>query len=119
MTQAAFPTGRKGCELCTDHEGEEPWYPMYGVAPHDCYWRKGPQYQLGQSTLVPFRPEDCFVPELKAGETWADFGYPSACGVYYCPKCDRERYEAAWSELVARVGEPPENVGIHEHESAA
>src|SRR5687768_4094915 len=70
-----------GCELCRDEDGEQ-WYPLYGVAPHECYWRKGPEFSLGQSTLKPITPEDCFVPELERGEGWSDFVYPKACGVY-------------------------------------
>ncbi len=83
-------------------------YPLYGVAPHECYWRKGPEFTLGQSTLLPIEQwTDLFVPDLEDGETWADFGYPSACGVFYCAKCQHERYSAAWAKLVAGIGEPP------------
>jgi hypothetical protein len=96
---------------CTDCGGE---LPMYGVAPHECYWRKGPQFTLGQSTLVPFDESACFVPDLEPGETWADFRYPAACGVYYCPRCNADQYRAAWSALVARIGQPPAEIA-HTH----
>ena len=107
------------CELCADPDGGEPWYPMYGVAPHECYWRKGPAYTLGQSTLTPITPDDCFIPELEHGETWADFRYPQACGVYYCPNCQRERYQSAWADLIERLGEPPADLIAHSHGAPA
>lgn len=98
----------RGCSYCADPEGGERWFPMYGVAPHECYWRKGPEFTIGQSTLLPFESwTECFVPELEDGETWADFKYPQACGVFYCPRCDREEYERDWAAFVARVGLPP------------
>lgn len=85
-------------------------YPMYGVAPHECYWRKGPEFVIGQSTLLPLSEwTELFVPELEDDETWADFVYPGACGIFYCGKCQQDRYTKAWVALVARVGEPPED----------
>ena len=96
-----------GCKLCADPEDGLSEYPMYGVAPHECYWRKGPQFTIGQSTLAPITPEHCFVPDLEPHEDWSHFGYPGACGVYYCPNCQRERYQSAWDALVARIGPPP------------
>lgn len=83
-------------------------YPLYGVAPHECYWRKGPEFTIGQSTILPIDQwQACFVPELEDDETWADFSYPAATGVFYCPKCQHERYSKAWSALIASSGEPP------------
>lgn len=103
-----FETLQDGhCHYCVDESGQSV-YPMYGVAPHECYWRKGPEFTIGQSTLLPLEQwEPGFVPEILDGETWDDFQYPSACGVYYCPKCQRGKFKAAWSALVARIGEPP------------
>lgn len=99
---------RRGCDFCRDPDDGEPLFPMYGVAPHECYWRKGPEFTIGQSTLLPFDQwADCFVPELEDGETWADFRYPQACGVFYCPKCNRAEYERAWAALVEKFGPPP------------
>lgn len=97
----------EGCGVCADPEDGVSLYPMYGVAPHDCFWRKGPSFTIGQSTLVQIEPDHCFVPELEAGEDWSHFVYPSACGVYYCPACQHDSYQAAWDALVARVGPPP------------
>jgi hypothetical protein len=102
------------CEYCTDESGEQ-WLPQYGVAPHECYWRKGPQFTLGQSTLVPFTGSDCFVPDLEENEDWSAFKYPSACGIYYCPRCQHEQYSKAWAALIARIGEPPAEVGVCQH----
>lgn len=105
---SAVPVGIPGaaCEFC---DGE---YPMYGVAPHECFWRKGPEFTIGQSTLLPFDQwEAGFVPDLEDHETWADFGYPSACGVFYCPTCNKDSYEAAWSGFIAKHGPPPANQG--------
>lgn len=96
-----------GCDYCADDGGGR-MLPMYGVAPHECFWRKGPEFTLGQSTLLPFDQWDsAFVPDLEPGETWDNFVYPSACGTFYCPNCDADKYAAAWSELVARIGPPP------------
>lgn len=81
-------------------------YPMYGVAPHECYWRKGPGFTLGQSTLTPITANDCFVPDLEEYEGWQDFKYPQACGIFYCPRCQREEYETAWNQLINRIGQP-------------
>lgn len=104
------------CEHCYDpDEPSISYYPMYGVAPHECYWRKGPEFTLGQSTLKPFSPEDCFVPDLEDDEDWGAFQYPSACGVYYCPNCQHEEYQRAWQALVLRIGEPPDEVTAHQH----
>lgn len=102
----------KGCDLCADPDDGSSWYPMYGVAPHECYWRKGPQFTIGQSTLVPITPEDCFVPELEAHEDWSHFRYPAATGVYYCPNCHADRYQREWNKLIERIGPPPAPVAI-------
>ena len=83
-------------------------FPMYGVAPHECYWRKGPKFTIGNSTLIPFGDEACFVPDLEADEDWSAFVYPSACGIFYCPQCQRDKYIAAWNALIGRIG-PPAN----------
>ena len=85
-------------------------FPMYGVAPHECFWRKGPEFTLGQSTLIPFGEQDCFVPDLEPDEDWSAFVYPGAYGIFYCPTCHADEYKAAWGALVARIGEPPESL---------
>jgi hypothetical protein len=103
-----------GCSLCTEPDGT-PFLPMYGVAPHKCFWRKGPQFTLGQSSLVPFTDSDCFVPDLEDDEGWAAFIYPAACGIYYCPNCHCDEYGAAWAALVGRIGDPPADVGVCKH----
>jgi hypothetical protein len=63
-------------------------YPYYGVAPHECFYKKGPDHTIGQSTLLP--PSEWprgFVLDLEPGEDPATVAYPNACGVYYCPDC--------------------------------
>jgi hypothetical protein len=106
-----FEKRADGCELCCDGNGDS-WYPMYGVAPHECYWRKGPEFTLGQSTLVAFGPDDCFVPDLEPHEGWDAFVYPSACGTYYCPRCHAGQYADAWNRLIDRIGPPPPAIGM-------
>lgn len=106
-SQSSIPSA--GCDLCRDEDGEV-FLPMYGVAPHECYWRKGPEFTLGQSTLKPFTADDCFVPDLLEDEDWSAFRYPAACGVFYCPNCGREAYEREWTRLVERIGPPPEQI---------
>lgn len=58
-------------------------YPEYGVGPHECYWRKGPEFQIGQSTILPESnwPKNYFL------EEGASPDYMNNCGVYYCPDC--------------------------------
>lgn len=104
----AMPEGASACE-CSHCDGG---YPMYGVAPHECYWRKGPEFTIGQSTLLSVDQwEAGFVPDLNENEGWTDFRYPSASGVFYCPNCQQDRYRAAWDALVERIGPPPADVG--------
>jgi hypothetical protein len=63
-------------------------HPYYGVAPHECYYKKGPEYMIGQSTLLPQSQwPDNFVLDLEPGEDPETGAYPNACGVYYCPAC--------------------------------
>lgn len=61
-------------------------FPYYGVAPHKCYYKKGPEFTIGQSDVLPVEtwPEN-FVPDLEEGETAETVKHP--CGVYYCPEC--------------------------------
>jgi hypothetical protein len=103
------------CDLCRDPEDGISMYPMYGVGPHDCYWRKGPEFTLGQSTLQPLSPEHCFVPDLEDDEDWSAYVYPRACGIYYCPTCQRDRYERDWTALTDRIGDPPASLVDHSH----
>lgn len=77
MTAKTFVEGK--LIPCPECEG----YPMYGVGPHECYWRKGPEFQIGQSTILPESNwPSCFF--LEEGATPA---YGNNCGVYYCPEC--------------------------------
>lgn len=71
---------------CTNPEHD--LYPHYGVAPHECFYKKGREFMPGQSTLLPRDqwPEN-FVLEVEEGEDPATITYPSACGVFYCPSC--------------------------------
>lgn len=63
-------------------------YPIYGVAPHECFYKRGAEYTVGQSLLKPTEewPSN-FVLEILNGEKPEDIAYPNACGVYYCPAC--------------------------------
>lgn len=115
----AKPASGLGASRCDPGEGVCPdccgELPMYGVAPHECYWRKGPEFVIGQSTLVPFDESACFVPDLEPHETWADFYYPQGCGIFYCATCQADQYAAAWNALVARIGQPPAEVATCNH----
>ncbi len=99
----------KGCDFCRDPLDGESWFPMYGVAPHECYWRKGPEFTIGQSTLKEIHRTDCFVPDLSEGG-WDGFKYPSACGIFYCPNCQQDKYKSAWALCIKRNGNPPDGV---------
>jgi len=75
------------CETCKNGE-----YPMYGPAPHECFWKKGPEYTVGQSTLLPIEAwPNNFLLEVDEGKQPQDMRYPNACGIYLCPDCDRYR----------------------------
>lgn len=69
------------CEECE-------YYPIYGVAPHECYWRKpgGFNNPLGTSTIEPFDkwPEN-FVAEIDPSKKVSDQIAWGLCGIYYCP----------------------------------
>lgn len=63
-------------------------YPMYGPAPHDCFYKRGPGFSIGESVLKPSEEwPGNFVLELEPGERLEDVHYPEAMGVYYCPAC--------------------------------
>lgn len=70
-------------------------YPYYGVAPHECFYKKGAEFMPGQSTLL-HRHEwpSNFVLDIEPGEDPATIEYPNACGVYYCPTCEHGLGEA-------------------------
>jgi hypothetical protein len=72
--------------VCTDPDHF--CFPVYGVAPHECFYKKGPEFLPGQSSLLP-RDQwpDNFVLEVMEGEDPATITYPNACGTYYCPTC--------------------------------
>jgi hypothetical protein len=71
-------------------------YPHYGVAPHECFYKKGPNHKIGQSTLLDRTAwPDNFVLDLEPGEDPATVSYPSACGIYYCPACKTGMYASA------------------------
>lgn len=55
-------------------EGE---YPIYGVAPHECYW-KIPGAVIGESRILP---KDRWPPNFTP-----DPDAPN-CGTYECPAC--------------------------------
>lgn len=61
---------------CTNKECGE--FPYYGVGPHTCYFRRGPQFKIGQSKMMPRSkwPKN-FVSEAEGAKT----------GVWYCPVC--------------------------------
>lgn len=63
-------------------------YPYYGPAPHECFYKKGEGYTIGQSTLLPKEQwPDNFALEVPVGSKPEDIEYPAALGVYYCPGC--------------------------------
>lgn len=65
-------------------------YPHYGVAPHECFYKRGEEFTVGQSLLMP-REEwpDNFSLDIEPGEDPATVKYPNACGVYYCHDCKK------------------------------
>lgn len=66
-------------------------YPYYGVAPHECYWRKPGGFEenpLGTSTILDLEhwPEN-FAAELDDPSDMEKQLSWGLCGVYYCPSC--------------------------------
>lgn len=65
-------------------------YPYYGVAPHECFYKRGEEFTIGQSLLKPKEEwPDNFRLDIEPGEDPAIIKYPGACGVYYCPDCKK------------------------------
>lgn len=66
-------------------------YPIYGVAPHECYWRKPGGFEenpLGTSTIVPLEDwPDNFEAEIDPDKPVAEQLSWGLCGVHYCPEC--------------------------------
>lgn len=100
----------ESAETCSNPDCGD--YPIYGVAPHECFYKKGPDFKIGQSTLRP-REEwpDNFLLEVLPGEDPATIAYPNACGVYFCPECKNgmEVWRAAMERdatLATEGGEP-------------
>lgn len=66
-------------------------YPYYGVAPHECFWRKPGGFEgnkLGTSTIDPVNtwPKN-FYAEIVEEQTVTQQMLGSLTGVYYCPCC--------------------------------
>lgn len=88
----ALKLGRK---KCSNEDCEI--YPYYGVAPHKCYYKRGPEFTIGQSEILPVKtwPKN-FIPDLEPGEAAETAVAP--CGVYYCPDCMRGYKEGGGSD---------------------
>lgn len=92
---------------CSNPECGE--YPYYGVAPHECFYKKGPEFTVGQSTLLPRAHwPDSFVLDLMPGEDPETVAYPSACGVYYCPDCRAGMAAPPAPSIDPTPAEPPQ-----------
>jgi hypothetical protein len=75
-------------QICKNPECGD--YPYYGVAPHECFYKRGAEFTIGQSLVKPVNEwPDNFALEVLKGEKPEDVKYPNACGVYYCPDCKR------------------------------
>lgn len=66
-------------------------YPMYGVAPHECYWRKPGGFEanpLGASTIIDMQhwPAN-FLAEIDPDEDVGPQISWGLCGVFVCPSC--------------------------------
>jgi hypothetical protein len=77
---------------CTDSKCEnEEWYPQYGVAPHECYWKKPGGFEEnmpGDSTIEPLEKwPDSFLAEIDGSKPIKPQLQYGLCGVYFCPKC--------------------------------
>lgn len=67
------------------------YFPMYGVAPHECYWRKPGGFDanpLGTSTVLALDDwPDNFLAEIEPDRPVAEQLSWGLCGVHYCPNC--------------------------------
>lgn len=66
-------------------------YPIFGVAPHECYWRKDGGFEenpLGTSTIEPLQnwPNN-FLAEIEPDIDVKQQLSWGLCGVYFCPEC--------------------------------
>lgn len=65
-------------------------FPIYGCAPHECYWKKegGFSNPLGTSTIDPL-PDwpDNFLAEIDGDKPIQDQLSYGLCGIYVCPSC--------------------------------
>lgn len=90
---------RKNCE-----HSECSGYPIFGVAPHICFWRKETAInRLGGSTIKP--PEEWpenFLLEIEPGIPLKQQLTQALCGVYFCPKC-KAGISSASNRLIGKV----------------
>ena len=102
MTLIERLQGLEGCEdISRGHcEADDcDCYPNYGVAPHECYWRKPGGFEenpLGTSTIIdPDKWPDNFLAEIDQSEPIEQQISWGLCGVYYCPRCKHGMEETA------------------------
>lgn len=87
--------------MCESKECEV--YPYYGVAPHECYWRKdgGFKNPLGTSTIEPLDGwPDNFLAEIDKSKPIEQQLSWGLCGVYFCPECliGKDKFHSVWSK---------------------
>jgi hypothetical protein len=84
--------------------GECSDYPLFGVAPHICFWRKETAItRLGGSTIKP--PEEWpenFLLEIEPEKPLKQQLTQALCGVYFCPKC-KGGISSARDTLIGKV----------------
>jgi hypothetical protein len=71
-----------------EQQSECEYYPVFGVAPHECYWRKpgGFDNPLGTSTINPLESwPDGFYAEIDTSKPVSGQLNWGLCGVYVCP----------------------------------
>lgn len=90
MTRSSFDdTVEKGCgrDTCLNFE----CFPQYGVAPHECYWRKEGGFAknpLGTSTIIDVEKwPNNFLAEIDPDQPISSQIRWGLCGVHYCPDC--------------------------------
>lgn len=86
-----------------EHKCDE-GYPQYGVAPHECFWRKPGGFAentIGQSTIEPLEEwPDNFLAEIDPTQRIGPQISYGLCGVWYCPVCKKgmEETDTLWSK---------------------
>ena len=115
MTRSQSTADNKVCT--SDKCINDDYFPQYGVAPHECYWRKKGGFDknpLGTSTIINLGDwPNNFLAEIDPDQpVTSQIGW-GLCGVHYCPDCKEGMLETStlWGpEKIKNALKEAENV---------